>query len=381
MNGSEYKKMVENFNASDELKQSTINVAHCRAHIKLKITKREKIARYSSIASVFAIVIVLCIIFNVGESVAITANALRNQNSGSNGMGSNDMGLKQTSSEKTSEKSTEKTTEKSTELSTEKMITKATETSTEKQTTKVLEAVTTAPIVADANVVSSMQLWNGAKTYTNAWSAMTPINTATYNFSGSSGSIDVKTLSSSDKGTLFEAKVGASDNFTIRMEVHPKLFNTGLVVTKTSDGIVTFTNDTEGIILCDNVVSYPKLASESQSVYAARCISYLTECCTDTAKAQQGFSLNGYYTFNTKSAIVMTNSDTEWRACMKLNYTGNPIATLSGTSYGGFGYLTVVFEKSTQCFVVQTYVAQRIVTNEIGTEMSNASYGLKYKVN
>jgi len=354
MNGSDYNKMVDNFKVSSELKQTTISAAHSRVFKKLKITKRERIVRYSSVVAMFAMVVVLFFVFDVGGAFSTAGNSIKGN-------------IALSSGSETTQPSTEKATVKSTEVS------------TQNHTVKDQEVVTTAPITAKADTTtSSMQIWNGAITYTNDWTITnTPISTAKYNFSGSTGSIDVNSLSLTSTGNLLEAKVGQNEKNTVRTEVHPALFKSGLVVTKSGEGIVTFTNDNEGIILIENIVSYPKEASESQSAYASRCINYLIECCTDATKSQQGFSLSSEYTFNTKSAIIMTNSDTEWRALMKLNYTGNPIATLSKTAYVGFGYLTIVFDKYSQCFLVQTYVVQ----NSLSSTMSTVCYGVKYRVN
>ena len=381
MNGSDYNKMVDNFKASSELKQSTINAAHSRVFKKLKITKRERIIRYSSVAAMFAMVVVLFFVFDVGGAFSFAGNSMKGNTALSSGSD-------------TSQPSTEKATVKSTEASTQMQIVKeqdvvttvtntspttAAITATTAPTTAQTIVPTTAPATAKTDTTtSSMQIWNGATTYTNVWtSTNSPISTAKYDFSGSTGSIDVNSLSITSTGNLLEAKVGPNEKITVRTEVHPALFKSGLVVTKSGDGIVTFTNDNEGIILRENIVSYPKEASESQSAYASRCINYLIECCTDATKSQQGFSLSSDYAFNTKSAIIMTNSDTEWRALMKLNYTGNPIAALSKTTYGGFGYLTIVFDRSSQCFLVQTYVVQ----NSLSSTMSTVCYGVKYKVN
>ncbi|SEV83589.1 hypothetical protein [[Clostridium] fimetarium] len=360
MNGSEYKKMVENFKASSELKQTTISAAHSHIFKKLKLTKREKTVRYTSVAAMFAMVVVLFSVFNVGEAISIAAKAINGQSSAANGSDIAQL---------------------STGLSNEK----STHTSTEKSTEKVTANATSAPTTANTNTATStMQIWNGSTTYTNTWTNMNaPISTVKYNISGSADSIEVNSLSITSTGNLFEAKVGPNENYTIRAEVHPALFNNGLVITKSSDGIVTFTNDKEGIILRENVFSYPKQSSESQSAYELRCINYLTECCTDATKAKQAFSLSDDYVFNTKSAIVMTNIDTEWRANMKLTYTGNPIATLSknntnGSSSAGFGNLTIVFDRHTQCFVVQTYVAQISFMTSMSTFVT---YGMIYKVN
>lgn len=380
MNGFDYKKMADNFKVSETLKQQTINAVHSRMHKKLMITKRERIVRYSSAASLFAIVMVLFLVFDVGGTISLTARSIMGDASGSNGNGN---GMAPVSTESSSEqkvkKATEASTEKATESSTSKETVKQTTLSTENKT-KAFESSTT-PQTNNTTSFSNMQTWNGSKTYTNYWEYLDPISTSNYNFISNNGTIQVKTLSASLTGNLIEAKVGASENCTIRMEVHPALFSNGLAISKSSDGIITFTNDTEGIILTENAVNYPKDPSESQTAYANRCISYLTECLSDPAKAHQGFSLNNFYTFNTKSSIVMTNSDSEWRACMKLNYTGNPIAALSKTTYGGFGYLTVVFDRASQCFIVQTYVAQAAVTNSLSSQMAYACYGLKYKVN
>jgi len=372
MNGSEYKKMVENFKASSELKQTTISAAHSHIFKKLKLTKREKTVRYTSVAAMFAMVVVLFSVFNVGEAISIAAKAINGQSSAANGSD-----ITQLSTGLSNEKSTQTSTEKSTE--------KVTVNTTSAPTTAATTAQTTAPTTANTNTATStMQIWNGKTTYTNAWtSTNAPISTVRYNISGSAESIEVNSLSITSTGNLFEAKVGPNENYTIRAEVHPALFNNGLVITKSSDGIVTFTNDKEGIILRENVFSYPKQASESQSAYELRCINYLTECCTDATKAKQAFSLSDDYVFNTKSAIVMTNIDAEWRANMKLTYTGDPIATLSknstnGSSPAGFGNLTIVFDRSTQCFVVQTYVAQISIMTSMSTFVT---YGMIYKVN
>lgn len=294
-----------------------------------------------------------------------------------------------TQKETTAQEATTKVTAatKETTVAKENTVVKETSATKEKVTTSSTTETTTKPVPTGQKYYTStgnatlMERWNGEKTYTNTWNAMDSVGTEVYNFSDGNGSIEVKTLSASPTGNLIEANVGPNESCSIRMEVYPGLFNNGLVVTKSSDGIVTFTNDKEGIILRDNIVSYPKEGAESQSAYLSRCVDYLIECCTDAAKAKDAFTLNDEYIVNTKSAIVMTDSDKEWRACTKLNYTGNPIKELSGTSYGGFGYLTVVFDKSSQCFVVQTYVAQRTITNAIGTPMAYACYGLKYKVN
>ena len=371
MNGSDYKKMIENFKASSELKQNTVNAAHSRVFKKLKITKRERLVRYSSVTAMFAMVVVLFFVFDVGGAFSIAGNSIK--------------GTALSSGSDTPQLSTGLSNEKSTQTSTEKSTEKVTVNTTSAPTTAATTAQTTAPTTANTNTATStMQIWNGKTTYTNAWtSTNAPISTVRYNISGSAESIEVNSLSITSTGNLFEAKVGPNENYTIRAEVHPALFNNGLVITKSSDGIVTFTNDKEGIILRENVFSYPKQASESQSAYELRCINYLTECCTDATKAKQAFSLSDDYVFNTKSAIVMTNIDAEWRANMKLTYTGDPIATLSknstnGSSPAGFGNLTIVFDRSTQCFVVQTYVAQISIMTSMSTFVT---YGMIYKVN
>jgi len=362
MNGSDYKKMVENFKASSELKQTTIDATHSRVFKKLKLTKRERMVRYSSAAAMFAMVVVLFLAFNVGESIAIASKTIKGQNSVANGSGVTEV---------STELPKEKESQKSTEKATEKLIVKSTEASTEKQTTKVQEVVTTAP-----NKTTSTT--SNVNSYTNVWTnTNNPISITKYNFSGNAGSIEVNSLSVTSMGNLFEAKVGQNENYTVRTEVQPVLFNSGLVITKSSDGIVTFTNDNEGVILRENIVNFPQEASESQSEYASRCITYITGCCTDETKAKSAFSLSDDYVLNVSSFGAITNSDIEWRATMKLNFSGNPIAALSKTTYGGFGYLTIVFDRYSQCFLVQTYVVQ----NSLTSTMSTASYGVKYKVN
>lgn len=293
--------------------------------------------------------------------------------------------ITQTATQK--ETTTQVATTKETAETKETKAVKETTVAKEKTTTSSTTETTPKPVptgskyYTSAGIATLMQRWNGEITYANTWNAMNSVGTEVYNFSDGNGSIEVKTLSTSSTGNLIEANVGPNESCSIRMEVYPGLLNDGLVVTKSNDGIITFTNDSQGIILRDNIVSYPKQEDETQSAYLSRCIDYLVECCTDAAKAKNAFTLSDDYIVNTKSAIVMTDSDKEWRACTKLNYTGNPIKDLSGTSYGGFGYLTVVFDKSSQCFVVQTYVAQRSITNAFGTPMAYACYGLKYKVN
>jgi len=385
--------MIENFKASSELKQNTVNAAHSRVFKKLKITKRERLVRYSSVTAMFAMVVVLFFVFNVGESMSIAEKALKGPNSAASAsdITQSSTGLSkekttQTSTEKSNENSTDKSTEKLTEKVTEKATVKTIDVASEKQTTKVQEVVTTESTKTNSNTTttSTMQILNSSTTYTNEWTSRNaPIDTVRYNISGSTDSIEVNSLSITSTGDLFEAKVGPNEKYTVRAEVHPALFKSGLVITKSNDGIVTFTNDNEGIILRENIVSYPKEVSESQSSYALRCINYLTECCTNATKAKEAFSLSDDYVFNTQSSGVITNSDSEWRAVMKLNYTGNPIATLSkkntnGTSSSGFGNLTIVFDRYSQCFLVHTYVAQSSFSSSMSTYVS---YGVKYKSN
>ena len=379
MNGSDYKMMVENFKADNDLKQRTINAAHSRVFKKLKITKREKFIRYTSVAAMFAMIVVMFFVFNVGEAISIASTSMKGKNSAANSSEKMQLSSEESSENKSqasTQNSTQKATEKTTEKATEKVTVKATEVATEKQTTKVQEVTATAKTTN--TTTSKLQILNSSTSYSNVWTTTgNPTSIVQYDFTGSSGSINVNILPVSSIGNMFEAKVGPNEDYTIRSDVHSVLFNNGLVITKSSNGIVTFTNDNEGVILRENIVSYPKLASESQSAYLSRCINYISECCTDASKAKEAFTLSNDYVLNIPSAGSITNSDSEFRVIMKLNYSGNPIASLSKTSYGGFGYLTIVFDKSTQCFLVQTYVVQ----NSLTFSMSTASYGVKYKVN
>lgn len=389
MTGSDLKKTLEEFKATDELKRKTINAAHSREHRKLLKTKREKFATISGVVAFVAFDIVLFFVFNIGGAFSLTANSIKNPiSSGQPTTQLSTENMSNSSTESLTVPYTEKSTEKTTENSTEKSTDGNRETTTAASSTKAQEVASTetkatnAPVSADNTTnKSSLQVLNGSTTYTNSWTNMNPISSTVYNFSGGNGSIEVKTLSTTSTGTLIETKVGPNEMCSVRIEVYPGLFNDGLSITKSGDGIVTFTNDKEGIIVRENIVNFPKEAAESQSAYVTRGINYISAALTDANIGRSAFSLSNDYVFNTKSAGVMTNSDTEWRAVMKMNYTGDPISSLSNTSYGGFGYLTVVFDKSSQCFIVQTYVAQVGITNRILSALSYSCYGLKYKVN
>ena len=349
MNGSDYKRMVENFTASSELKQTTINAAHSRIFKKLKLTKREKFVRYSSVAAMFAMVVVLFFVFKVGEAMSIAATSIKGGSSAANGSD-----ITQLTTGISSEKTSQTSTEKSTEEVTEKATVKSTEVSTEKQTTKVQEVVTTAATKAAVTTVLS-DVSTVSKTSDTSYS-ITPISTqygSDASFTGYDLAVSVKVSKEMGLTDQIEMKTGNANQYTVSTTAIASLFKDGLSAFRIKGNHVTLINEKEGVLLYASVSSPGVTQTYTEQYFADNKLV--------------AFFAHSYVNGSAVNAEI-TNTDTEWRGVVKIENNGPVVKN----PFFANGYMAVVVNKVNKTSAVM-YCFKTNPTAEETTAMYEAA--------
>ena len=326
MNGSDYNKMIENFKASSELRQTTINAAHSRIFKKLKISKREKIVRCSSVVGMVAMVVVLFFVFDVGGAFSTAGNSIKGNTALSSGSDT-----AQLSTEKTSQTSTESSTEKVTEKSTEIVTVKSTEASTEKQTTKAQEVVTTA--ATKGTIITTTALLPDISTVNKTSDTTYSISPFMTQYGGSDISIigydlpvNVKVTKEMGPIDQIELKTGNANQYTVNTTAIASLFKDGLSAFRIKGNHITLINENEGVLLFASVSSPGVTQSYTEQYFGDnKLVAFFAHSCVT------GSSVNA----------EIINTDKEWRGVVKIENNGYVVKQ----PFNAKGYMAVVVDK------------------------------------
>lgn len=281
----------------------------------------------------------------------------------------NDAKAMESNKEKTTATSeTSSATEASTKASTEK----ATQGTTSKENTSQAVVKETTAKAADKNVVikETPAVSNTIKTQAavagvKGWEAISSLRSYTIKQTSGTGSdVVVDLLKQNDKNWFVETDFGNNNQYASRFSVSSELFNSGLSASKVKEHAVNLMNETEGIMVYAGAFNRPKNYLSTED--------YITTTVINLKTAFAGSGLVAYMGVPNMSAdyssVLISDTDTEWRGIIKVVYDG----TIGSKFVRANGYMTIVFDKSTEWYGSQVYITCNPDSNDWNVMLESA---------
>lgn len=192
-------------------------------------------------------------------------------------------------------------------------------------------------------------------------------------FTGDNLEVNVKLLQERQLSNLIEVKFGNQNQYKARCTVLSKLFNGEIAAYRVKGHGVFMLNENEGILLFNSAVKRFTRGTLSATEYANQCVNTIESTISTNMAAYMGVPNMAVY----PNSTVITNTDTEWRAIVKVSYQGTLV---SNQFIKANGYMTIVFDKSSEWVGLHTCVKANPTVEE-WAELLESAKSYIYKVN